>query len=116
MGMSSEFYEPHVSDKTNGGNVADNIKEFWVPEDFIYECAADCLLAHPEQAAQLMRGDGDLIKYREAYEILLGACREEYEDYYRWIDDPYSIQVTEEYTDCIKELSRAMQKAREILK
>ena len=32
-------------------------KGFWVPEDYVYATASECLLAHPEQAAQLMRDD-----------------------------------------------------------
>lgn len=50
-------------------------KEYWVPEDFVYEWASDCLLAHPDQAAQLMRDDSLYLKQRKIINQLYGIIQ-----------------------------------------
>lgn len=46
----------------------------------------------------------------ELIKELIYVIREEYEDYYRWIDEG-DIHVTTEYTDCIANLGKILAKA-----
>ena len=85
-------------------------REYWVPEDFVYLDVGECLRNHPEQAAQLMRGDSVKLDYQDLeakLQVAIEAIRSEYEDYYKWIDE-HSFLVTAEYTDCIANLSKAL--------
>jgi hypothetical protein len=47
-----------------------NLTAYWCPEDYIYDNPTDCLLNHPEQAAQLMRDDSVYLAYQKAVEAL----------------------------------------------
>lgn len=58
------------------------MKEYWAPEDFIYEYVSDCLLAFPEQAACLIRADIDVLHLKDklsntekALEVAIAALK-----------------------------------------
>lgn len=70
----------------------------------------DNLDKHIELNKRLLESHNELqAKLDKMTEVLGGlllAVREEYEDYYRWISPEYSIPVTKEYGECIRNLSK----------
>jgi hypothetical protein len=89
-------------------------REFWILK------AHNCVVLEEEPRVQVK----DFVhvieksaaeKLTEALEAILLAVRNEYEDYYRWIDK-HGIPVTKEYTECIAELAKELVPAQDALK